>query len=117
MESSSFKMTNSLGEEIFHITPELARTSFRSIKMRGRAQALKSLQTEQIFSLPSTNMKIASPTQNLQVYAANQLDLVSSVGNMDVTVLNHIQLEARNVSTCASILNRTKPLVCKKETK
>ena len=97
MKADSFKIKNRSGREIFSITPEVARTKFRALKLDGRAQALTSLQAEQILSLPSTNMRIASLTKNLQISSASHLDLMTSIGNMSLRALKNLILEAEKV--------------------
>ena len=97
MKAESFKIKNRSGREIFSITPEVARTKFRALKLDGRAQALTSLQAEQILSLPSTNMRIASLTKNLQISSASHLDLMTSIGNMSLRALKNLILEAEKV--------------------
>ena len=46
MQAGSIKMTNSKGQEILYISPNRVKTNFRTVKLRGKAQALKSLQAK-----------------------------------------------------------------------
>ena len=44
MQAGSIRMTNSKGQDILYISPKRVKTNFRTVKLRGKAQALKSLQ-------------------------------------------------------------------------
>ena len=96
MQARSLKMTNSKGQEILYISPTRVKTNFRTVKLRGKAQALKSLQAKQIFS--PTNMKIASPTKTMKMESFQDLNLKTTIGNLHIQALKTIDMEARNVS-------------------
>ena len=70
--------------------------NFRTVKLRGKAAALKSLQAKQIFS--PTNMKIASPTKTLKMESVEDLNLKTAIGKLHIKALKMIDMEARNVS-------------------
>ena len=44
MQAKSLKLTDSFGKDVLHVTSEMARTNFQNIQLRGKAQAMKSLQ-------------------------------------------------------------------------
>ena len=46
MQAGSIKMTNSKGQEILYVSPNRVKTNFRTVKLRGKAQALTSLQAK-----------------------------------------------------------------------
>lgn len=96
MQAGSIKMTNSKGQEILYISPNRVKTNFRTVKLRGKAQALKSLQAKQIFS--PTNMKIASPTKTLKMESAGDLNLRTAIGKLNIEALSTIHMEARNIT-------------------
>ncbi len=99
MQAEGFKITDSLGEDILHVTPMGAKTNFQNIRLKGSAQAMKSLQTESIFSLPGARrMKIASSTRNLQLYAASDVSVTSSTGAIEIHSLKDLDLEAKSVN-------------------
>ena len=58
MQTDAFKIRNRSGKEILSISSDMVETKFRAVKLDGKAQALTSLQAEQILSLPSTNMRL-----------------------------------------------------------
>ena len=97
MQTGTFKIKNRSGKDILSIGPDKVETKFRSVKLDGKAQALNSLQAEQILSLPSTNMRIASLTKNLLIKSSNHLDLMTSIGNMSVRALKNLNIEAEKV--------------------
>ena len=97
MQTGTFKIKNRSGKDILSIGPDKVETKFRSVKLDGKAQALNSLQAEQILSLPSTNMRIASLTKNLLIKSSNHLDLMTSIGNMSVKALKNLKIEAEKV--------------------
>ena len=97
MQAGSIRMTNSKGQDILYISPKRVKTNFRTVKLRGKAQALKSLQAKQIFS--PTNMKIASPTKTLKMESVEDLNLKTAIGKLHIKALKTIDMEARNVST------------------
>ena len=97
MQSRRFVVKNQNGEDVLRVSPDLVATNFRTIKLQGKAQALKSLQAQQIFSMPSTDMKIASLTKNLKIQAVNQLNLGTTIGALGIRALKNVEIEAEKV--------------------
>ena len=97
-QQNNFSQQNfSIKNNYSTIGPDKVETKFRSVKLDGKAQALNSLQAEQILSLPSTNMRIASLTKNLLITSSNHLNLMTSIGNMSVKALKNLKIEAEKV--------------------
>ena len=96
LQAKSFKVVNKNGKTIMKISPNHVETNFRSVKLHGRAQALKSLQTKQIFS--KTKMKIAAPTKSLEIQTVEDLNLMTTIGKMELKALKNLEFSSKEVS-------------------
>lgn len=97
LQAEKFSIRNSQGQDVLLLSSELAKAHFRRVQLSGKAQALQSLQTGAVYSMPSTTMRIASNTRKLDMFSANSLSLVSTGGNVSVSSLNEIQVTARQI--------------------
>lgn len=95
VKAASLKINDDNGDEVFFVSPKETRTQFRALSLKGKAQALKSLQTKQIFS--ATDMKIASPTKKLLMSSAQDLTLKTGIGKVNVEALKDLDFEASKV--------------------
>ena len=77
------------------VSPEYAETHFGLVRLHGKAKALESLQAQQVVS--SNDMKISSPTKNLQILANQQMELKTTIGGLQVKSLKNIVMEAGKV--------------------
>ena len=95
IQTNALKIQNSLEETLLHISPEYVETRFGFVKLHGKAKAVKSLQAQQIVS--ANNMKISSPTKNLQMFSNENMFLKTAIGNLHVNSLKNLDFEAQKV--------------------
>ena len=100
VQTNSLKIQNSLEETILHISPKYVETRFGFVKLHGKAKAVKSLQAQQIVS--ANNMKISSPTKNLQMSSNKDMFLKTAIGDLHVNALKNLDFEAQKVSFSTS---------------
>ena len=96
IQTHSLKIQNSQEETLLQISPEYVETRFGFVKLHGKAKAVKSLQAQQIVS--ANNMKISSPTKNLQMFSNENMFLKTAIGNLNVNSLKDLDFEAQKVN-------------------
>ena len=95
LQATTFKVSDSQGQEILHLSPETTKTNFRVLTLSGKAQALKSLQAQSMYS--KTNMIISSPTKGLKVHSVDDLSFKTSIGKFKLYALKDLDIEAKKV--------------------
>ena len=96
VQASSFSIKNGQKENVLFVSPEYVETHFGLVRLHGKAKAVESLQAQQVVS--SNNMKISSPTKNLQILANQHMELKTTIGGIQVKSLKDIVMEAGKVS-------------------
>ena len=77
VQASSFSIKNGQKENVLFVSPEYVETHFGLVRLHGKAKAVESLQAQQVVS--SNNMKISSPTKNLQILANQHMELKTTI--------------------------------------
>ena len=95
VQASSFSIKNGQKENVLFVSPEYVETHFGLVRLHGKAKALESLQAQQVVS--SNDMKISSPTKNLQILANKHMELKTTIGGLQVKSLKNIVMEAGKV--------------------
>ena len=95
VQASSFSIKNGQKENVLFVSPEYVETHFGLVRLHGKAKAVESLQAQQVVS--SNNMKISSPTKNLQILANQHMELKTTIGGIQVKSLKDIVMEAGKV--------------------
>ena len=95
VQASSFSIKNGQKENVLFVSPEYVETHFGLVRLHGKAKALESLQAQQVVS--SNDMKISSPTKNLQILANQHMELKTTIGGLQVKSLKNIVMEAGKV--------------------
>jgi len=96
VQASSFSIKNGQRENVLFVSPEYVETHFGLVRLHGKAKAVESLQAQQVVS--SNNMKISSPTKNLQILANQHMELKTTIGGIQVKSLKDIVMEAGKIS-------------------
>jgi len=96
VQASSFSIKNGQKENVLFVSPEYVETHFGLVRLHGKAKALESLQAQQVVS--SNDMKISSPTKNLQILANQHMELKTTIGGLQVKSLKNIVMEAGKIN-------------------
>ncbi|KAL5278427.1 SGCG family protein [Megaselia abdita] len=96
LTSGGFRITNSTGKKLFSVNQNEVFIGVPTLRIEGDGGVVfhESIQTSHVRAEFSKDLKLESPTRQLEMSAAKDINLISRAGGLEMNALNDIKFSA-----------------------